>query len=120
MSQNLLIINRKPPWLGVSVHEIADIALSGGSLNLPISILFMDDGVFQILERDIPSAVGERDLSANLKSLPLFGVDQIFSCGYSLKSRGCISFKLILESIKILNLKEVRETIQSHHQVITI
>lgn len=44
MAKSLLIISRQAPWAGPSAREALDIALAGGAFDLPISMLFLDDG----------------------------------------------------------------------------
>ncbi|WP_174220777.1 DsrE family protein, partial [Pseudomonas aeruginosa] len=48
MSQSLLIISRQSPWSGPSAREALDIALAGGAFDLPVGMLFLDDGAFQL------------------------------------------------------------------------
>jgi len=44
MSKSLLIISRQAPWSGPGAREALDIALAGGAFDLPIGMLFLDDG----------------------------------------------------------------------------
>ena len=62
MSKSLLVISRQAPWSGPSAREALDIVLAGGAFDLPIGLLFLDDGVFVgpgvILTNDrVPRAV---------------------------------------------------------------
>src|SRR5471030_177282 len=88
MSKSLLVISRQAPWSGTSAREALDIVLAGGAFDLPISLLFMDDGVFQLAPHQNAKAVQQKDLSANLQALGLFGIDEVFACSHSLAERG--------------------------------
>ena len=46
MSKSMLIISRQAPWAGPAAREALDIALAGGAFDLPLAMLFLDDGVF--------------------------------------------------------------------------
>ena len=56
MSQSLLIISRQSPWSGPSAREALDIALAGGAFDLPVGMLFLDDGAFQLAPGQHPPA----------------------------------------------------------------
>ena len=78
MSQSLLIISRQSPWSGPSAREALDIALAGGAFDLPVGMLFLDDGAFQLAPGQHPAHLQQKDLQANLQALPMFGVDDLY------------------------------------------
>ena len=79
MAKSLLIISRQAPWAGPSAREALDIALAGGAFDLPLGMLFLDDGVFQLAPAQQPSHVQQKNLAANLQALPMFGVEALFA-----------------------------------------
>lgn len=96
MSKSMLIISRQAPWAGPGAREALDIALAGGAFDLPLAMLFLDDGVFQLVAGQNPDALQQKDLGANLQALPLFGVEQLFVCSRSLAERGLANAPLAL------------------------
>ncbi|KHO63632.1 sulfurtransferase complex subunit TusC [Pseudomonas flexibilis] len=96
MAKSLLLICRQSPWAGTAAREALDIALAGGAFELPIALLFMDDGVFQLPVGQQAAALEQKDLSANLQALPLFGVDDLYVCQASLTRRGLADATLSL------------------------
>lgn len=88
MAKSMLIISRQAPWSGPTAREALDIALAGGAYDLPVAMLFLDDGVYQLLDAQAPDGVQQKNLAANLQALPLFGIDEVFVCSASLACRG--------------------------------
>lgn len=88
MAKSMLIISRQSPWSGPGAREALDIALAGGAFELPIGLLFLDDGVFQLQPNQQSAALEQKDLGANLQALPLFGVEDLYVCRQSLRLRG--------------------------------
>jgi tRNA 2-thiouridine synthesizing protein C len=88
MAKSMLLICRQSPWSGSGAREALDIALAGGAFELPIALLFLDDGVFQLASGQRPAAIGQKDLGANLRALPMFGVDELYVDQRSLDARG--------------------------------
>ena len=116
MSTSLLVISRQAPWSGPSAREALDIVLAGGAFDLPIGLLFLDDGVFQLAPHQDAKAVQQKDLSANLQALGLFGIDDVFACSHSLAERGLVS----AASAQSLSSEEICRLIDRYDQVITL
>jgi tRNA 2-thiouridine synthesizing protein C len=116
MSKSLLVISRQAPWSGPGAREALDIVLAGGAFDLPIGLLFLDDGVFQLASAQDAKAVQQKDLSANLQALSLFGIDDVFACSHSLTQRGLTS----PASVQPLGSEQIREMIDRYDQVITL
>ena len=116
MSKSLLVISRQAPWAGPSAREALDIVLAGGAFDLPIGVLFMDDGVFQLAPHQDAKAVQQKDLGANLQALGLFGIDEVFACGHSLAARGLTH----PVNAQPLNDEQISQLIDRYDQVITL
>ncbi|WP_439888573.1 sulfurtransferase complex subunit TusC [Pseudomonas sp. MBLB4123] len=119
MSKSLLIISRQAPWAGPSAREALDIALAGGAFDLPIALLFLDDGVFQLIPRQQPKALQQKDLGANLQALPMFGVESLYAAACSLQERGLADQPLALTA-EILDDEALKALIDRYDQVITL
>ena len=119
MSKSLLIICRQAPWSGPGAREALDIALAGGAFDLPIALLFLDDGVFQLQTAQHAVAVQQKDLTANLQALPLFGVDALYASTRSLDERGLSGQPLSLP-VQALDDTALTVLIAQHDQVITL
>ena len=118
MPKSLLIISRQAPWSGPSAREALDIVLAGGAFDLPIGLLFLDDGVFQLAAKQDAKALEQKDLSANLQALPMFGVEELFVCGDSSEARGLEVFSLA--EAQVLSAAEITALIDRYDQVITL
>jgi len=120
MAKSLLIVSRQAPWSGLSAREALDIALAGGAFDLPIGMLFLDDGVFQLSSRQDASQLQQKDLIANLKALAMFGVEDVYACGTSLGERGILPDELNVEPLTLVYDKELGTLMDRYDQVITI
>jgi tRNA 2-thiouridine synthesizing protein C len=119
MAKSLLLICRRAPWGGPAAREALDIALAGGAFDLPISLLFLDDGVFQLQSGQQPAAVQQKDLTANLQALPLFGVEALYASASDLQRRGLTAAKLAL-AVTELPDTELPTLLHRHDLVITL
>lgn len=115
----MLIISRQAPWAGPSAREALDIALAGGAFDLPLAMLFLDDGVFQLLPDQQPTAVQQKDLAANLQALPMFGVEALYVAERSLQERGLQAHPLSLP-VQMLDDSALTALLDRYDQVITL
>jgi tRNA 2-thiouridine synthesizing protein C len=119
VAKSLLIISRQAPWSGPSAREALDIALAGGAFDLPLGMLFMDDGVFQLAAAQQPASLQLKDLAANLQALPMFGVEELFVCAHSVAERGLDPASLSLP-VELLDDAALAALIGRFDQVVTL
>ncbi|MGO4001856.1 sulfurtransferase complex subunit TusC [Pseudomonas fluorescens] len=120
MPKSLLIVSRQAPWSGPTAREALDIVLAGGAFDLPIGLLFLDDGVFQLASGQNAKALQQKDLSANLQALGLFGIDELFACADSASARGLKPDTLSLDELQLLDAGQISAVIDRFDQVITL
>lgn len=119
MAKSVLLISRQAPWGGISAAEALDIALAAGAFDLPLSILFMDDGVLQLLEQQQSQILEQKDLSANLQALPMFGIEQLYVAQQCLNQRGLADSPLALAADQ-LDDQQIQQLIRQHDYVVTL
>lgn len=119
MARSMLIITRQSPWSGPTAREALDVVLAGGAFELPLGLLFLDDGVFQLSPAQQPAHLQQKDLTANLQALPMFGVDALFVAKRSLHERGLDETALPLP-IEVLDDAGLNALINRYDHVITL
>ncbi len=119
MAKSMLIISRQAPWSGPGPREALDIALAGGAFDLPLAMLFMDDGALQLMPAQQPNALQQKNLSANLQALPMFGVDELFVCATSLAERGLANIAPVLD-VQVLDTEGIKALVDRFDLVVTL
>ncbi|PKF71500.1 sulfurtransferase complex subunit TusC [Pseudomonas fluvialis] len=119
MARSMLLISRQAPWAGPAAREALDLALAGGAFDLPLSLLFLDDGVLQLTSGQQPQQLQQKDLGANLQALPLFGIEQLYASQRSLTERGLQHAELGLP-VQRLDDEEVRQLLAYHDLLVTL
>ncbi|MFI8739808.1 sulfurtransferase complex subunit TusC [Stutzerimonas zhaodongensis] len=119
MARSMLIITRQSPWSGPSAREALDIVLAGGAFELPLGLLFLDDGVFQLVPAQQATRLQQKDLTANLQALPMFGIDALYTAKRSLSERGLDEATLSLP-VELLDDAGLRALINRYDHVITL
>lgn len=94
--QRYLFVLRHPPHQNRRVLDTLDMLLTTAAFDQPVALLFLDEGVWQLKQRQQPQRLALPDSAAWLKSLPLYGVDQFWVEQESLDVRGLSETDLFL------------------------
>lgn len=105
--KRFLVVTRTAPYGSAAAKEATDLALAAALFDQSVSMLFIDDGVFQLLSHQNPKEIRQKNLSAIHQALPLYDVDQLFVCQTSLAKRGLSSADLA-QNVQSLDTLEIR------------
>mgnify|MGYP001813268574 CR=1 FL=1 len=76
--KDLLVLVRHSPY-GSSLGRAAlDTALAAAAFDQTIHLLFLGDGVLQLLPEQDTTAIGLRNIARLLGSLPLYDIESVF------------------------------------------
>lgn len=76
--KTLLVIVRQPPYGSSLARASLDTALAAAALELPVSLLFMGDGVLQLLPDQHSESIGVKNIGRLLGSLPLYDIESVY------------------------------------------
>lgn len=109
----VLFIQHRPPYSGEGPGELLDALLVSAAFGQPVSVLFQDDGVWQLLPEQDGHALERKNLLSQLKALGLYEVDKLYVDTASLQERQLEASALGLE-VTPLDAAGVRQLLASH------
>ena len=77
MSKSICIIFNKAPYGSQAGRELLDIALMAAAFEMPITAIFIDQGVYQLLRNQQPDILNIKNHTATFKALPLYDIEEI-------------------------------------------
>lgn len=83
-----LIICRRPPYGESYAREALDVALAAAAFDQSIALLFLGDGIAQLLTAHDSAAIGEKSFEKQLSALPLYDINSIYVDAAALQQRG--------------------------------
>ena len=92
--KKILFVLRKAPHSGAYAQEMLDIIMTAAAFDQEISILFLDNAVFQLKQQQSPEQAGLKNTAAIFKALPLYGINALCVETESLQERGLNPDKL--------------------------
>lgn len=88
MKKKFLYINRKAPYGTVYALESLEVVLIGAAFEQDVSLAFIDDGVFQLMNGQDTAGVGMKNFSKTYRALGDFEVRKLYVERESLEERG--------------------------------
>lgn len=74
-----LVVTRHSPYGGTLAKSALDLTLAAAAFEQPVDLLFMGDGVLQLLPAQEGKARGSKDMARQLASLPLYDIDHVYA-----------------------------------------
>jgi len=94
--RTLTFISRRAPYGEGYARACLDMVMASAVFDQKVNMVFMDDGVFQLVDGQAPEAIAARSMSRHLTALPLYGVDAIYVDELALRQRGLVTEELVL------------------------
>lgn len=110
-----LFILTQSPYQSSLAREALDFALASAAFNQQVSLLFMGDGVFQLLA-DQQSQSGKKNIEKTLSSLALFDIESVYYHEACALERHIIAAELSLNATPS-NAKEIQLLIHTADKV---
>ena len=93
---HFLFVNRSAPYGSVNALESLEVVLITAALEQMTSLVFMDDGVYQLLNNQMPKeSIGQKNYSKAFKALADYDVNKVYVEKESLEQRGLSSGDLL-------------------------
>ncbi|MDE0309656.1 MAG: sulfurtransferase complex subunit TusC [Acidiferrobacterales bacterium] len=86
--KRIMYFNRRAPYGTAYALEALDVVLAGAVFEQEVSVVFVDDGVYQLKRGQNPSVLNMKDFSKTFGALPDFDVMHLYVEQESLAKRG--------------------------------
>lgn len=111
----LFVLQHAPHAHGAALKnkEALDFALACAAFEQKVSVLFINDGVFQLVNNQNTKNIQSKNHSASIAALGLYGVEHCFYDAHSAGLRGLGAEKLLADA-KAINAQEIKRCITEH------
>lgn len=99
--KRFLFINRKAPHGTIYAQEALEVVLIAGAFDQDVSLVFMDDGVYQLARNQNTEAIGLKNFARSYRALGDFDVHKIYVDEDSLRARGLGMDNLLTPAVMI-------------------
>jgi len=116
--KRLLYVNRRPPHGTIYGHEGLEVLFTGAVFDQLVTVLFLDDGVYQLVRDQDPSALGLKNYAKGFRALEELGVEAICVAKDDLATRGLVPEDLALPAA-LVSREEITALMESHDVILS-
>ncbi len=118
VQKKFIYINRRAPHGTVYAHEALETVLIGAAFDQDVSMLFIDDGVYQLKKEQRPDSLEMKNFSKAFKALEMYDVEKLFVETESLQERGLNESDLLVD-VELVARAKVAELIDQQDVVLS-
>ncbi|MEM0952690.1 MAG: DsrE family protein [Pseudomonadota bacterium] len=116
-SSRTLLILRRPPYDSGRNKSAVDMALALTVFDIPVDMLFLGDGVWQLLPDQEVKVTPAKSMQKTLASFPLYDVDQLYAEAEALEQRN-LNAASLPHSVQAIPRQDLGEFCSSFRQVL--
>lgn len=114
---NIAFVTRKAPHGSAIAREAQDAIFATSALTDELSVFFMGDGVFQLIENQQPELIQSRHFANTFKLFELYDIENIYVCAHSLNERGLTENQLLID-VMVVSQNEMNDIIRNHSKIL--
>ncbi|WP_296653827.1 sulfurtransferase complex subunit TusC [Rhodoferax sp.] len=104
--KKFMFVNRKAPYGTIYALESLEVVLITATFDQDVSLVFIDDGVYELLKGQETKAIGIKNHSKTYRALDGYDVEKLYVDRASLDQRG-LTEKDLLVPVEVLDTEEM-------------
>ena len=116
--KRFMYVNRRPPYGTIYALECLEVVLIAAAFDQDVSVVFVDDGVWQLKKNQDPTGIGMKNFSKTYGALDDYDVEKIYVEKESLAARGLSAEDLVIP-VEVVAAKELAELMAQQDVVIS-
>lgn len=118
VEKKFIYVNRRAPHGTVYALESLETVLIGAAFDQDVTMLFIDDGVYQLKKEQNTDAIEFKNFAKAFRALEMYDVEKLFVEAESLQERGLSEDDLLVD-VEIVERAKVNELIDQQDVVLS-
>lgn len=111
-------INRKAPYGTIYALESLEVVLISAAFDQDVSLVFADDGVYQLKKGQATKAVGMKNFSPTYRALEGYDIEKLYVEKESMEARGLTADDLIVD-VEVLDAAAMAALLEEQDVVLS-
>ncbi|MDP2785548.1 MAG: sulfurtransferase complex subunit TusC [Sulfurimicrobium sp.] len=111
-------INRKAPYGTIYALESLEVVLISAAFDQDVSLVFADDGVYQLKKGQATKAIGMKNFSPTYRALEGYDIEKLYVEKESMDARGLTTDDLIVD-VEVMDAAELAALLEEQDVVIS-
>ena len=111
-------VNRKAPYGTIYALEVLETVLISAAFDQDVSVVFMDDGVYQLKKDVDTTGIGMKNFSKTYRALEGYDIEKLYVEKESMEARGLTEDDLVTD-VEVLTGAEISKILDDQDCVIS-
>jgi tRNA 2-thiouridine synthesizing protein C len=116
--KKFMFVNRKAPYGTIYALESLEVVLITATFDQDVSLVFMDDGVFELVKGQQTKGIGIKNFSPSYRALEGYDVEKLYVDKTSLDRRGLTTADLLVP-VEVLDKQALGELMQQQDVILS-
>jgi tRNA 2-thiouridine synthesizing protein C len=116
--KKFMFVNRKAPYGTIYALESLEVVLITATFDQDVSLVFMDDGVYELVKGQQTKDIGIKNFSPSYRALEGYDIEKLYVDQDSLSARG-LSEKDLLVPVEVLNTEQMGQLMAQQDVVLS-
>lgn len=116
--KKVMFVNRKAPYGTIYALESLEVVLITATFDQDVSLVFLDDGVYELMKGQNTKALGIKNFSPAYRALDGYDVEKLYVERESLVARG-LSEEQLLVDVEVLSSAQMGELMAEQDVVLS-
>lgn len=116
--KKFMFVNRKAPYGTIYALESLEVVLITATFDQDVSLVFIDDGVFELVKGQQTKDIGIKNFSPSYRALDGYDVEKLYVDQESLSARG-LSEKDLLVPVEVLDAEQMGQLMQQQDVILS-
>ena len=104
--KKFMFVNRKAPYGTIYALESLEVVLIAATFDQDVSLVFVDDGVYELVKGQNSKAIGIKNFSPTYRALEGYDVEKLYVERESLQARGLTEADLLVP-VEVLSSRQM-------------
>ncbi|MBI5462461.1 MAG: sulfurtransferase complex subunit TusC [Gammaproteobacteria bacterium] len=116
--KKFMYVNRKAPYGTIYALESLEVVLIAAAFDQDVSLVFMDDGVYQLKKGQDTKGIGMKNFSPTYRALEGYDIEKLYVEKESMESRGLTADDMIIP-VEMLSKDELTSLMEEQDVVMS-
>ncbi len=116
--KKFLYVNRKAPYGTIYALESLEVVLIATAFDQDVSLVFIDDGVYQLIKGQNTEGIGVKNFSPTYRALEMYDVEKLYVSKDSMAERGLTEDDLIVP-VEVLDNDQMKTLMEEQDVILS-
>jgi tRNA 2-thiouridine synthesizing protein C len=116
--KKFMYLNRRAPYGTVYALESLEVVLIGAAFEQDVSMVFVDDGVYQLKKGQDTKGVDMKNFSPTYRALEMYDVEKLYVERESMEARGLTEDDFVVP-VEVLGSREIADLMEDQDVILS-